>query len=94
MKRRGFYISKCENIPEGKVYTLIEEEKVKDNVYLIRIAEVRAILIDRIILELKYDFLTEKREDIYRCFKEISFKEAKELIDNTDILLNRDIFRR
>ncbi len=93
MKKGKFYISNCDNFEKNTVFTLYSLESIDKNVYLVKIAKIKAILIDRIILELKYDFITDKKE-IFNCFKEISFEEARHLVDNTDALLSKDIFNR
>ncbi len=94
MKKGKFYISTCEEFEKDSVFTLYSLEDIDKKFSLIKIAKIKAILIDRIILELKYDLITENKEKIFNCFKEISFEEAKRLVDNTDALLSKDIFNR
>lgn len=94
MIKGKLYKSLCEEFEKGSVFTLYSLEQIQDNFYLVKLAKIKAILIDRIILEVKYDYITENKDEIFRCFKEISLEEARRLVDNTDALLSKDIFNR
>jgi len=73
---------------------LYDVEKIDGSFKSIKIGLVKAILIDRVVFEKLLEFPTDNEENIYKCFQEISFDEARKEIDNTETLLSRTIFRR
>jgi hypothetical protein len=95
MKEGRFYVKVCSDLKiTGNVFMLYGREKINQKTEVIKIGEVKAILIDRVIFEKIHEFLTEKSDYITSCFKEIPFEEARKRIDNTQALLSKDIFRR
>jgi len=97
MEKGRFYQLKKELPPiksKGGVFVLLEKYKIDDKFSVVVIGKVHAILLDRVIVGETYEFITDKVADVINNFTEISQKEAKTKIDNTDALLSREIFRR
>lgn len=95
MEKEKLYKPKSKNpyFELNSVYMLLENNKVDDKDF-IKIGKVFAILGNRIIFSNTYEFLTEDKNKIYNIFKEISFKEAKKFLNNSEALLDKNIFRR
>ncbi len=95
MESGKFYIKKCSDLNiEGSVFMFYGIENIDRKTKTVKIGQVKAILIDRIIFERIYEFITDSPEAILNCFEEIPFEEARKRIDNTEALLSKDIFRR
>lgn len=73
---------------------LLEKKKLDNNSFYIKIGKVFAIFIDRVIFSETYELITDKPENIFKNLKEIPYKEAKKITDNTQALLDKNIFRR
>ncbi len=93
-KAEGFLFDKkmLDNLKD-KFFYFLGYQKV-GNLYLFKITEVYAVLIDRIIFHKNYEFLVEDPERFYECFIEVSIEQVKNSIDNTGALLSKQIFRR
>ncbi len=76
------------------LYMLLQLKKIDNRNFYIKIGQVYAILIDKIIFSNVYELITDNKENIFGLFKEISLDEARKLIDNTSALLDKNIFRR
>ena len=79
---------------KDSIYALFAIDKIDDKYKVVKIGKVHAILIDRIIFSEIYEFITDNINNIFSNFEEISLKEAKQNIDNTQALLSKQIFRR
>jgi hypothetical protein len=75
-------------------YMFIEQKKLDDGHFYVKIGQVYAILLNRVIFSETYEFITENPQKILKNFKEISIQQAKSLTDNTNALLDKNIFRR
>ncbi len=95
MEKEKFYIPKSENLyfELKKVYMLLEEKEINNN-FFIKIGKVFAIIGNRVIFSNTYEFITNKKENIFNMFKEIPFDKVKKYLNNTEALLDKNIFRR
>ncbi len=84
-----------EEIPElqNRFFCFLEAVKL-EKAHLVTIGRVYAIFVDRVIFDKKYEFIVEDLEDFYNCFTEVSYREVRDSIDNTEALLSKSIFRR
>ncbi len=72
MEKGKFYIKKCNDLKiNGKVFMLYGIEDIKDK-KIIKIASVKAILIDRIVFDYVYEFFTKKMPEC-TCFVHLRF---------------------
>ncbi len=82
-------------IPElqDRFFCFLETVKL-EKVHLVTIGRVYAVFVDRVIFDKKYEFIVENLEDFYNCFTEVSYREVRDSVDNTEALLSKSIFRR
>ncbi len=81
------------NLKKGKIYIFNGIEKL-NNLFFVELAEVFAMFPDRIITKEPVKVITESKQQFFSNLEEVSLEEAKKSIDNTEALLNREIFRR
>ncbi len=78
---------------KDKFFVIIDVKKVND-FYVVKLTEVYAVLVDRIIFRNEYEFIVEDIKRFFECFIEVSLKDVRDSIDNTQALLSKKIFRR
>jgi len=95
MEKEKFYIPASKNpyFELEKVYMLLEEKKFNDK-FFVKIGKVFAIIGNRIIFSDVYELITDEKEKIFNIFKKISSREIKKYLNNSEALLDKNIFRR
>jgi glutaredoxin 2 len=97
MKKKTFYqLKKSSDLPieKGRIYLLMENSKIDEIHFFVKIGVVHAIFIDRVIISNCFEFITQNPQKIFDNFKEISYENAKSKVDNTQALLSKQIFKR
>ena len=81
------------DLEKGKIY-LFKNVDTLNGLYVIELAEVFAMFPDRLITKEPIPFLVHNKDEFLSNFEYITLQQAKDEIDNTQALLNREIFRR